>query len=81
VEGHRVVGTPDRAALVAVQTPQAFRVDLLRRALEGSDSDATDEAALVEALGVPVLTVAGDPKNLKITTPADLRVAAALLQA
>ena len=80
VEGNRVVETPDRAALVRVQTPQAFRVDLLRRALEASDSDATDEAALVEARGVPVLTVAGDPKNLKITAPADLRVAEALLQ-
>jgi len=80
VEGNRVVETPDRATLVAVQTPQAFRVDLLRRALEASDSDATDEAALVEALGVPVLTVAGDPRNLKITAPGDLRVAAALLK-
>ncbi|MHC4971470.1 MAG: 2-C-methyl-D-erythritol 4-phosphate cytidylyltransferase [Planctomycetota bacterium] len=80
VEGRRVVETPDRAALVAVQTPQAFRVDLLRRALEASDSDATDEAALVEALGVEVVTVAGDPQNLKITAPADLQVAAALLQ-
>jgi 2-C-methyl-D-erythritol 4-phosphate cytidylyltransferase len=80
VEGNRVVETPDRAALVAVQTPQAFRVDLLRRALEASDSDATDEAALVEALGVPVLTVPGDPRNLKITAPEDLQVAAALLQ-
>jgi 2-C-methyl-D-erythritol 4-phosphate cytidylyltransferase len=80
VEGRRVMETPDRAALVAVQTPQAFRVDLLRQALEASDSDATDEAALVEALGVEVVTVAGDPKNMKITAPDDLRVAAALLQ-
>lgn len=80
VDGRRVVETPDRGALVAVQTPQAFRVDLLRRALEASDSDATDEAALVEALGVEVLTVAGDPRNLKITAPDDLRVAVALLQ-
>jgi len=81
VEGDRVVETPDRATLVAVQTPQAFRVDVLRRALEAFDSDATDEAALVEALGVPILAVAGDPQNMKITAPADLRVAAALLQA
>jgi 2-C-methyl-D-erythritol 4-phosphate cytidylyltransferase len=80
VDGRRVVETPDRASLVAVQTPQAYRVELLRRALEASERDATDEAALVEALGVPVLTVAGDPRNLKITTPDDLRIAAALLQ-
>ena len=56
------------------------QLDDRNRALEASDSDATDEAALVEALGVPVLTVAGDPRNLKITAPGDLRVAAALLK-
>lgn len=80
VEGDRVVETPARAGLVAVQTPQGFRLPLLRRALAASPADATDEAALVEALGEPVRTVPGDPKNLKITTPLDLLLAECLLR-
>jgi 2-C-methyl-D-erythritol 4-phosphate cytidylyltransferase len=56
---------------VAVQTPQAFPVDVLRRAHRG-DPDATDDAALVEALGLTVSVVPGDPDNLKLTAPADL---------
>jgi 2-C-methyl-D-erythritol 4-phosphate cytidylyltransferase len=79
VEGGLVRGTLDRAGLHAVQTPQAFAVPLLRRALAEDDRDATDEAALVEALGEPVATVPGDPRNLKITSPEDLRLAGALL--
>ena len=66
-----VVETLDRANLVAVQTPQAFFVEVLRRAHQG-DPDATDDAALVEALGLTVSVVPGDPDNLKLTTPADL---------
>ncbi|MHC4549763.1 MAG: 2-C-methyl-D-erythritol 4-phosphate cytidylyltransferase [Planctomycetota bacterium] len=80
VADDRVVETPDRATLVAAQTPQAFRVELLRRALAASRADATDEAALVEALETPVVTVPGDPRNIKITVPRDLRVAEALLR-
>jgi 2-C-methyl-D-erythritol 4-phosphate cytidylyltransferase len=75
VDGSRVVETPDRAALVAVQTPQGYRCDLLRRALEASDADATDEAGLVEALGEKVTVVPGDPANLKITREIDLEFA------
>lgn len=74
----RVRATLDRSALVAVQTPQAFRADLLRRA-HHAESDATDDAALVEALGAVVVVVPGDPRNLKITTPADLHEAERLL--
>jgi len=81
VDGERVLGTPDRDSLVAVQTPQAFKVDVLRRALAATDRDATDEAALVEALGETVRTVPGDPRNLKITTPLDLEIARAVLRA
>jgi 2-C-methyl-D-erythritol 4-phosphate cytidylyltransferase len=66
-----VVGTPDRARLVAVQTPQAFRAHVLRRAHAGG-AEGTDDAALVEAAGGRVVTVAGDPVNRKITEPADL---------
>ena len=75
VEGSRVVETPDRAALVAVQTPQGYRLDLLRRALAASDADATDEAGLIEALGEPVTVVPGDAANLKITREIDLEIA------
>ena len=75
VEDGRVVGTLDRDDLVAVQTPQAFRADMLRRAHEG-DPQATDDAALVEDVGGIVVIVPGDPGNLKITTPRDLSVAA-----
>jgi len=66
-----VVETLDRANLVAVQTPQAFSAEVLRRAHEGAP-DATDDAALVEALGLTVSVVPGDPDNLKLTTPGDL---------
>ncbi len=66
-----VVTTPDRARLVAVQTPQAFRADLLRRAHAGG-AEGTDDAALVEAVGGTVVTVPGDPANRKITEAEDL---------
>jgi len=76
--GGRVVETLDRAALRAVQTPQAFSAAVLRRAHAGG-ADATDDAALVEALGATVVVVDGDPANLKITDPDDLARAEALL--
>jgi 2-C-methyl-D-erythritol 4-phosphate cytidylyltransferase len=66
-----VVDTPDRATLVAVQTPQAFRADVLRRA-HASGDESTDDAALVERLGGRVVTVPGEPWNRKITEPDDL---------
>ena len=66
-----VVSTPDRASLVAVQTPQAFRAAALREAHQRG-GDATDDAALVEALGGVVVVVEGDAVNRKITVPDDL---------
>jgi 2-C-methyl-D-erythritol 4-phosphate cytidylyltransferase len=66
-----VIDTPDRARLVAVQTPQAFRAERLRSA-HRSGSDATDDAALVEAAGGTVVVVRGDTLNCKITEPDDL---------
>jgi 2-C-methyl-D-erythritol 4-phosphate cytidylyltransferase len=66
-----VVSTPDRSSLVAVQTPQAFRADILRRAHQGGDA-STDDAALVEQIGGHVVVVAGEPDNRKITHPDDL---------
>lgn len=70
--------TLDRSRLVAVQTPQAFRAAILRQA-HAAGTDATDDAALVEALGGRVERVAGERRNLKITSPDDLVLAAALL--
>ena len=70
-----VVETPDRSQLVAVQTPQGFRADVLRRAHGQSPellAGATDCASLVEAAGGRVAVVEGDPANLKVTTPDDL---------
>lgn len=64
--------TVDRGRFVAVQTPQGFRVDALRRAHAG-EPEGTDDASLVEATGGIVLLVDGDPANRKITTAADLR--------
>jgi 2-C-methyl-D-erythritol 4-phosphate cytidylyltransferase len=66
-----VTGTPDRASLVAVQTPQGFDAAVLRAA-HRSGADATDDAALVEMAGSPVLVIAGEASNRKITTVDDL---------
>ena len=72
----RVRATIPRDSVFLAQTPQAFRRELLARALdEGKDVDATDEAMLVERLGVPVHVIEGDPGNVKITTPQDLAAA------
>ena len=74
-----VTATLDRSVLVVVQTPKAFGAELLRRA-HARGGEATDDAALVEALGATVRVVPGDPRNLKITTPADLDTAEHLLR-
>jgi 2-C-methyl-D-erythritol 4-phosphate cytidylyltransferase len=71
--------TVERAGLMTVQTPQAFRAVVLRRA-HGFGGDATDDAGLVEAQGATVRVVPGDPRNLKVTTPDDLVLARALAQ-
>lgn len=73
-----VVSTMARHGLVAVQTPQAFRADILRTAHRAA-GDATDDAALVEESGATVRVVPGDPRNVKVTTPADLELVAALV--
>ncbi len=76
----RVVETPDRAECFAAQTPQVFRVELLREALARATAQgrvATDDAQLVEWLGEPVTLVPGDPDNVKLTHPDDLVAAQA----
>jgi len=78
-DGSEVVAeTLDRGELVAIQTPQAFRATVLRLAHQ-SATDATDDAALVEASGGTVAIVAGERTNIKITSPEDLAVASVLL--
>src|SRR5690606_20519256 len=66
--------TLDRSALLAVETPQAFRASALRAAHAG-DPDATDDASLVERAGGKVAVVDGSPTNLKVTHPLDIVVA------
>jgi 2-C-methyl-D-erythritol 4-phosphate cytidylyltransferase len=80
VEGDRVVSTVDREGLVTVQTPQAFDAATLRRA-HRDGAEATDDAGLLEQLGASVRAVSGDPRNVKVTRPEDLELAAALLRA
>ena len=81
VAAGRVVETLDRGELAVAQTPQVFRRDLLERAHREVMDDVTDDAAMVERLGAEVRIFAGDPANVKVTTPADLVVAEALLAA
>ena len=66
-----VVSTPDRGTLVAVQTPQAFGAEILRRAY-GPEIDGSDDSSLVEAIGGTVIVVSGEVNNRKITHPEDL---------
>jgi 2-C-methyl-D-erythritol 4-phosphate cytidylyltransferase len=74
-----VQATVDRAALVLVQTPQVFKADVLRRAYAQPDLSSTDDAGLVERLGVPVIVVEGDPRNIKVTVPHDVELARRIL--
>ncbi|MEW5992613.1 MAG: 2-C-methyl-D-erythritol 2,4-cyclodiphosphate synthase [Chloroflexota bacterium] len=79
----RLDATLDRSGLVAAQTPQGARASLLRRAFAahpaGGGTRFTDEAALLQACTIPVHAIPGDPVNLKVTVPADLARAEALL--
>ena len=83
VRGGLVTDTPDRASLQAVQTPQVFDFALLRGALKKAAEDAaavTDDCSAVERLGMAVKIVEGDERNLKVTTPMDLKIAEMLLE-
>ena len=83
VEGRVVKNTPDRASLFAVQTPQVFDFDLLRGALRKAELDGaavTDDCSAVERMGMAVKIVEGDERNLKVTTPMDLKIAELLLE-
>ena len=83
VRGGIVAATPDRSALQAVQTPQVFDLDLLKGALTKAQRDGaeiTDDCSAVERLGMSVRMVEGDERNIKVTTPMDLKIAQMLLE-
>ena len=83
VQGGLVAETPDRSTLWAVQTPQVFDIDLLRGALKKAREDGaagTDDCSAVERLSMSVKIVEGDERNIKVTTPIDLKVAEILLE-
>jgi 2-C-methyl-D-erythritol 4-phosphate cytidylyltransferase len=77
----RVLETLDRRTLALAQTPQVFRRDLLERAHDEVGEDATDDAAMLERIGVEVRVYRGAATNIKITTPEDLVLAEALIAA
>ena len=83
VAGGLVKETPDRSTLMAVQTPQVFDFDLLRGALRKAEEDGTavtDDCSAVERTGMKIKIVEGDERNLKVTTPMDLKIAELLLE-
>lgn len=83
INGTLVTETPDRSALRAVQTPQVFDMDLLKGALHRAfldNADITDDCSAVERLGMTVRIVEGDERNLKVTTPMDLKIAQLLME-
>lgn len=82
-QGGVVKSTPDRSKLWAVQTPQVFDLDILRAALKQVREDkaeVTDDSSAVERFGMSVKVVEGDERNLKVTTPMDLKIAELLLE-
>ena len=83
VTGGIVASTPDRNTLKAIQTPQVFDIDLLKGALKKAfqeDLAITDDCSAVEMLGYKVKIVEGDERNIKVTTPMDLKIAEMLLE-
>ena len=74
-DDYEITDTPDRSQLIAIQTPQIFRFDLYKQAMEKAKAQGgnfTDDCKLMENLGVPVSVVIGEYTNMKITTPEDL---------
>ena len=83
-DDYEITDTPDRSQLIAIQTPQIFRFDLYKQAMEKAKAQGgnfTDDCKLMENLGVPVSVVIGEYTNMKITTPEDLPMAEAILKA
>ena len=83
VQGGVVSNTPDRKTLQAVQTPQVFDFDMLRGALKKArleEAEITDDCSAVERMGFSVKIVEGDERNIKVTTPLDLKIAELFLE-
>lgn len=83
VQGGVIETTPDRSKLQAVQTPQVFDLDLLKVALKQAqiaNAELTDDCSAVERMGMSVKMVVGDERNIKVTTPMDLKIAEMLLE-
>ena len=81
--GGLVVTTPDRSRLQAVQTPQVFDFDMIRGALKQAileEAPITDDCSAVERMGMSVKIVEGDERNIKVTTPLDLKIAELFLE-
>ena len=77
----RVVGTVDRSSLYLAQTPQGISVNLYKKAIKEIDVTVfTDDASVLEAIGADVVLVSGDAKNIKITTPEDIKLAEILVR-
>ena len=83
VEGGLIADTPDRSKLQAVQTPQIFDLDLIKGALKKAreeKAELTDDCSAVERMKMSVFMVEGDERNIKVTTPMDLKIAQMLLE-
>ena len=83
VSGGIITATPDRSRLQAVQTPQVFDLELLRGALakaKEEGAELTDDCSAVERIGMSVRIVEGDERNIKVTTPLDLKIAELFLE-
>ena len=83
VSGGIITATPDRSRLQAVQTPQIFDLELLRGALakaKEEGAELTDDCSAVERIGMSVRIVEGDERNIKVTTPLDLKIAELFLE-
>jgi len=83
VTGKQVLRTLERQELFKIQTPQGFSYSILKKALDKAQAEGyygTDEAVLVERIGEKVAVVPGDPRNIKITVPEDLKIVEAYLE-
>lgn len=82
-ENNFITSTPDRSTLISIYTPQVFRLDLYKQAMQKAEQDGkdyTDDCQLVEALGERVYVTVGSSTNIKVTTPDDIVVAESFLK-
>lgn len=78
-----IASTPNRSSLIAIHTPQVFKLDLYQKAMEQAETenkDYTDDCQLLESIGEKVYVTLGSPENIKLTTPEDIIIAESFLQ-